>query len=143
MHQYDFQEKDELILFLKIVLGKELNKFFPQHRSDDLRLFFCFYSSSMVRTQGETIMFTLKKAVFQNKLPSRGPAEATRAAWIRWQTWKLRRPNAILVKELKNRTEIGALSNIDSSLRPALCQPYHIVTCRKKAKNIVKCLDLV
>ena len=52
MHQDDMKEKDEFILFFKIVQcktarGKELNILFPPNTSDDLCLFFCLYPSSM------------------------------------------------------------------------------------------------
>ena len=47
LHQDDLKENNEFILLFKIVLGKELNKFFPPNRSDNLCLFFCIYPSSM------------------------------------------------------------------------------------------------
>ena len=53
VHQDDLKEKDEFILFFKIVLGKiasaagNKNKFFIPNSSDVLCLFFVLYPSSM------------------------------------------------------------------------------------------------
>ena len=62
MHQNDLKEKDEFILFFKIILGKIASaarnwiQFFPPNRSDDLCLFFCFNpSSSMIFIQQHCI----------------------------------------------------------------------------------------
>ena len=58
--------KEEFIRFFKIVLGKiasackELNKFCPPNRSDDLCLFFCIYPSSMTLPIYMNYLFKLR-----------------------------------------------------------------------------------